>query len=145
MLSRKTRREEEYLEALYLLWKREGVIRVKGLAEILNVKPPSIVEYLDRLARKGLVKYVRHEMITLTEEGVKVAESIYRRHEALKEFLTTFLKLPDDIAEDDACNIEHELHDLTINRILKLMCYLKENPSVLSNLKNLVNSLYKEE
>ena len=144
MPSRRSRREEEYLEALYVLWKKEEAIRIKVLAEMLNVKPPSIVEYLDKLARKGLVKYVKHEAITLTDEGARLAETIYKRHEALKEFLMTFLKLPEDIAEDDACSIEHELHDLTVNRIAKLMDFFKENPQALSALKGVVNAVYEE-
>ncbi|NHW44650.1 MAG: metal-dependent transcriptional regulator [Candidatus Verstraetearchaeota archaeon] len=145
MRYRRGRREEEYLEALYLLWRRDEAIRVKALAEMLNVKPPSIVEYLDKLARKGLVRYVKHETITLTDEGARLAEAIYKRHEALKEFLMTFLKLPEDIAEDDACGIEHELHDLTVNRIVKLMDFFRENPQALSTLKGVVNAVYENE
>ncbi len=144
MATKRSRREEEYLEALYLLWKKEGVIRIKGLAEMLNVKPPSIVEYLDKLAKKGFVKYVRHELITLTDEGIRAAEGIYERHKVLKEFLMALLKLPDDIAEDDACSIEHDLHDITVNRIIKLMNFFKENPGVFSTLKNIVDNAYKE-
>lgn len=142
MPSRKSRREEEYLEALYMLWKKNETIKVKVLAEMLNVKPPSIVEYLDKLARKGLVKYVKHEAITLTDEGARLAKAIYKRHEALKEFLVTLLKLPEDIAEDDACNIEHELHDLTVNRIVKMMDFFKENPQALLTLMGVVNAIY---
>jgi len=140
--ARSNRREEEYLEALYLLWRKDEAIRVKALAEMLNVKPSSIVEYLDKLARKGLVKYVKYEAITLTDEGARVAEAVYKRHEALKKFLMTFIKLPEDIAEDDACSIEHELHDLTVNRIVKLMDFFKENPQALSALEGVVSAVY---
>ncbi len=132
------------MEALYVLWKRDETIRVKVLAEMLNVKPPSIVEYLNKLARKGLVKYVKHGAITLTDEGARLAEAIYKRHEALKEFLMTLLKLPEDIAEDDACSMEHELHDLTVNRIVKLMDFFKENPQALSALMGVVNTIYEK-
>jgi DtxR family Mn-dependent transcriptional regulator len=142
--SRRRRREEEYLEALYVLLRKYEAIRVKALAEMLSVKPSSIVEYLDKLARKGLVNYVKHEVITLTDEGARLAEAVYRRHEALKEFLMTFLKLPEDIAEDDACNVEHELHDLTVSRIVKLMDFFKENPQALSALKDVVNAIYEK-
>ncbi|MCS7140464.1 MAG: metal-dependent transcriptional regulator [Candidatus Nezhaarchaeota archaeon] len=142
-MTKRSRREEEYLEALYLLWRRNGVIRVKSLAETLNVKPPSIVEYLDRLAKKRLVRYIRHEAITLTDEGIRAAELVYERHRALKEFLTIILKLPEDIAESDACKIEHELHGLTVDRIVKLMNFFKENPDILSALRGIVESAYK--
>jgi DtxR family Mn-dependent transcriptional regulator len=141
---RRSRREEEYLEALYLLWRKDEVIRVKALAEMLNVKPPSIVEYLNKLARKGLVKYVKHEAIALTDEGIRLAEAIYKRHKALKEFLMAFLKLPEDIAEDDACSIEHELHDVTVNRVVKLMDFFRENPQAFSELKGIISAVYEK-
>ena len=137
------RREEEYLEALYILWKRDGAIRVKGLAEILSVKPPSIVEYLDRLARKGLVKYVRHEVITLTDKGIELAEGIYRRHTALKDFLTMFLRLPEDVAEEDACSIEHELHEVTVRRVMRVVDYFKRKPEEMEKLLDLLSNAYR--
>lgn len=127
-----------------MLWRKDEVIRVKALAEMLNVKPPSIVEYLNKLARKGLVKYVKHEAIALTDEGIRLAEAIYKRHKALKEFLMAFLKLPEDIAEDDACSIEHELHDVTVNRVVKLMDFFRENPQAFSELKGIISAVYEK-
>lgn len=122
------RREEEYLEIIYLLSKEKGVIRVKDLASMLGVKPPSVVEYLNKLSNKGYITYEKGEYILLKEEGRKIAEEIYARHIAIKEFLIMLLGIPEDIAEEDACYIEHGLSKLTLDRIKKLVEYLKSNP-----------------
>ena len=121
-----SKREEEYLEAMYILMLRKGSIRVKDLAELLQIKPPSVVEFLDRLASKGLVKYEKHGVIELTEKGIEIAKRIYERHEALKKFLRNVLNLPEEIAEEDACKIEHYLHEETIRRIIKFLEFLEK-------------------
>ncbi len=130
-----SKREEEYLEAMYLLLKEKGVIRIKDLATKLNVRPSSVVEYLNKLAKRGLVHYEKHESITLTEFGLNIAKKVYQRHEALRKFLTRILELSSDVAERDACYIEHGVHDITINRIVELMKFLENNPQIFSEWK----------
>ena len=117
----RSHREEEYLEAMYLLKMKKGIIRVKDLAKLLKVKPSSVVEYLDKLHKKGLVHYEKHELISLTEKGIQLAEKIYKKHLALKEFLMLLLKIPEDIAEKDACNMEHGLHKETLEKIVSFI------------------------
>lgn len=38
-----TKREEEYLETMYILHKNKGVIRVKDIAKALNVRPRALL------------------------------------------------------------------------------------------------------
>ena len=140
-MARKGKREEDYLEAMYVLTKSKGNIRIKDLSEILNVKPPSVVDYLNRLADKGLVKYEKHGSITLTEEGLRIAKEVYKKHLALKEFLTLILGVPEEIAEEDACYIEHRIHDITLNRLIKLVEYFRRNPKAMEILKELKRQL----
>ena len=46
--------------------------------------------------------------ISLTQKGAEIATRIYNRHRTLTEF---FMKLgvPQEIAEKDACKVEHDL------------------------------------
>ncbi|OYT26344.1 MAG: iron-dependent repressor [Thermoprotei archaeon ex4572_64] len=123
-----SKREEEYLEAIYIILKRKGNVRVKDLARLLNIKSSSVVEFLEKLSKKGLVNYTKHESITLTSEGLSIAKEIYRRHVAIKEFLTTILNIPEEIAEKDSCYIEHGIHELTLDRMLKFVEFIKKCP-----------------
>ncbi len=121
-----SKRAQEYLEAILVLEKRNGRARVKDLAERLGVKPSSVVEYLKRLNEKGYVRYQPGSRIRLTEKGRRIAEALYKRHLAIKEFLV-LLGVPEDVADEDACYIEHGIHEETLERILEFIENYREN------------------
>lgn len=128
MMKRKLFREEEYLEAILILEERRGKARIKELSEMLGVKPPSVVEYLEKLVKKGLVDYVKGRgEIKLTEEGRKIAEQVYRKHVLLRRFLE-LIGVPKEIAEEDACKIEHVVSQITLDRIIALIEFLETCP-----------------
>ncbi len=120
-----SKRAQEYLEAILVLEKKNGRARVKDLAERLGVKPSSVVEYLKRLDEKGYVRYRPGTRIRLTEKGRRVAEELYKRHLAIKEFLM-LIGVSEDIADEDACYIEHGIHEETLERILGFIKSYKE-------------------
>jgi len=124
---RLNRREEEYLEAILILEERHGIARVKNIAEMLGVKPPTVVESLEKLARKGLVEYQRHRGVRLTPEGRRIALEIYRRHKLLKKFLM-MLGVPEDVAERDACYIEHGISEKSLELIVKFIEFVERCP-----------------
>ena len=115
------KREEEYLEAIYLIKLKKGTVRIKDLALALKIKPSSVVSYLTKLSNKGLVKYMKRGSIELTSKGEKIAKNVYHRHRIIKEFLCRILELPEDIAEEDACYIEHGVHEETIRKMEELV------------------------
>ena len=134
-----SKRGEDYLKVMLILEKEKGYIRITDLAQRLGVKPASVVEYLEKLAIKGLVEYEKRERIKLTEEGRRLAEKIYRRHIAIRDFLKKILIIPEDIAEKDACYIEHGLSNETMDRIVQFLEFLdkcfQEKPKFLEHLK----------
>ncbi|WP_048151357.1 metal-dependent transcriptional regulator [Palaeococcus ferrophilus] len=121
-----SKREEEYLEAMYRLYKRKGIIRVKDIARMLKVRPPSVVDALKKLADKGLVEYEKYDRIMLTEAGEKIAEETFQKHVLLTEFFTNILGIPPEIAEEDACQFEHYVHEVTAQRIKEFAQYIQE-------------------
>ncbi|HDH07073.1 MAG TPA: metal-dependent transcriptional regulator [Thermoproteales archaeon] len=134
-----SKRGEDYLKAMLILEREKGYIRITDLAHRLKVKPASVVEYLEKLAMKGFVEYEKRERIKLTEKGRKLAEKIYRRHIAIRDFLKKILMIPEDIAEKDACYIEHGLSNETMDRVVQFLEFLdkcfKEKPKFLEHLK----------
>jgi len=59
--------------------------------------------------------------IELTSKGEKIAKNVYHKHRIIKEFLCRILELPEDIAEEDACYIEHGVHEETIRKMEELV------------------------
>jgi DtxR family Mn-dependent transcriptional regulator len=118
---------EDYLEAIGYLEKEHRVARVKDIAERLNVQMPSVTGALKVLRGKGLVNYKRNSYITLTEEGLEIANSISLKHRRLARFLRELLLLSPEKAQDEACRIEHAVSDETVTRLVRLMEYLKKH------------------
>ncbi|WFO75108.1 metal-dependent transcriptional regulator [Desulfurococcaceae archaeon MEX13E-LK6-19] len=133
------KRFEDYLEAIYLLEKEKGVARVRDLSRLLGVKPSTVVEHLEKLSREGLVVYEKREYIRLTEKGMELAKQIYEYHKVVRRFLKEILMLPEEIAEKDACYIEHGIHKDTIIRLKLFLEYFdkhfKEKEKFLEELK----------
>ena len=121
------RREEDYLEAIYEIVKRKGKARTTDLAEYLNVKPASVTEMLQKIAMKGLVNYKRYGGVTLTGKGEKVAIAVKERHITIKELLK-YLQVPPEIAQKDACIMEHNLDPITIIQLKKFINFIKNCP-----------------
>ncbi len=132
---------EDYLEAIYVLSREKGYARVMEIARALGVKPPSVTQMVRKLSEKGLVTFERYGRIRLTELGRSVAQRIMGRHELLKAFLRA-LGVSDPVAEEDACAMEHVLHDETIRVFGKLADFLLNAPGDLKCLECLRKGRY---
>jgi DtxR family Mn-dependent transcriptional regulator len=128
-----SKRMQEYLEAIYMLYIKKRIVRLKDLSKELNVKPSSIVTELERLHEEGYIDYKKREHIKLTNKGFKIAKEIYKRHVIIKRFLETLLDMPEDIADRDACYIEHGLDPETLNKIVQFMEFIEGCPKKFPN------------
>jgi len=121
------RREEDYLEAIYEISKRNGRARTTYLAEYLGIKPASVTEMLQKLAQKRLIIYKPYKGVILSEEGKKIANAVRERHYTIRELLR-YLLVPSDIAQRDACIMEHNLSPVTIIQLKKFINFIKNCP-----------------
>jgi len=121
------KRAEDYLEAIYELCKEKSFTRVKDIAASLNVKPPTVSEMLEKLYKEGYIIYRKRLFVSLTDKGKEVAKMIRERRETLVKFLKT-LGVSEDIAEIDACTIEHVLHVETVNQLKKFVKFIEDSP-----------------
>ncbi len=115
---------EDYLEAILKHIKRKGYAQTKDIAAELNVKPPSVSEMLSKLKSQGLVNYKKYSTITLTSLGEEFAEKVLEGHNTIKKLLM-FLGVPADIAEDDACVMEHKIHPKTMKQLKSFVNFIK--------------------
>ena len=63
----------------------------------------------------------RYGPVYLTEDGKNKARAIYKRHQTIKEFLVSILGVDEQIAEEDACSIEHVISKETMDRLMDYM------------------------
>lgn len=110
---------EDYLETILLLKKKKGVVRSIDIARELNYSKPSVSRAVGILREDGLIVMRADGHLELTDEGKKRAESVYERHKVLTRFLTDILGVPQEIAEEDACKMEHVISKETLEGIKK--------------------------
>jgi len=129
-----TRSVEDYLETMYSLELEHGTIRVKDVAQSLGVKPPSVVEAVKKLSQMNMVSYERYGTIKLKEDGLKIAKNVSCRHQLLKDFLI-LLGVDKDVAEEDACSMEHVIDVSTINKLKKFVEFTEKYPQAYQFMK----------
>ncbi len=115
-----TKSLEDYLEAIHRHAQEAGGARVVDIAHALGVKMPSVNNAVKELAKLGYVEYERYHRLKTTPEGERRAQTIYRRHKLLKDFLLA-AGVSEAHAETDACAMEHILSAETLERLKDLM------------------------
>lgn len=99
---------ENYLETIYILSKELPVVRSVDVANELGFKKSSVSVAMKNLREKEHITVTDAGFIYLTDSGKRIAEMIHERHELLAAWLTK-LGVPEDIASEDACKLEHVL------------------------------------
>ncbi len=118
-----TSREEDYLEAIYLLTGRHVAVGLTDVARELGVTLPTVKSAVTRLKERGLVDQKHYGKIVLNPMGHKIGAEIYRAHRALRVFLNEILRVPLEISETEACLMEHAISKDTLK---KLECFVHD-------------------
>ena len=105
---------EDYIEVIYSLGEARDPVRLTDIAARLELSKASVSRAVKALRAGGFVEHERYGTLMLTELGLETAREVARRHKLLKRFLTGVLGLPEDIAERDACRIEHVVNPRTV-------------------------------
>lgn len=113
---------EDYLEQILIQQNRRGYARSFDIADALGFTKPSVSAAMKKLCKEGHIVFDGERRIYLTESGRNIAEKIYERHVKLTAVLVK-MGIPETIAEQDACRIEHRISDESFealcNAILK--------------------------
>jgi len=105
-----------YLETLLVLKKRKAVVRAVDIATELGYSKPSVSRAVGNLNADGMITVDGSGYIDFTEKGRAYVERLYERHTVLTEILTQ-VGVPSELAEEDACKIEHVISDETFAAI----------------------------
>lgn len=103
---------QRYLDEIHSISriKKGGWVSNKEIAEKLQVEPASVSGMLEKLKKKGLVKWEPRKAIRLTEKGKMIAKQLDETHTLLYQFFSKVLKIEDqDVIENLSCDIEHHI------------------------------------
>ena len=134
--TRSSSRMEDYLEIISELVELKGYATTLDISRYMNVSAPSVTKMLQRLDEGGFLEYEKYHGINLTKKGTQVAEGIRQNHGILLEFFE-ILGVGYDTANQDTEGIEHHLNPKTIKQLRKFITFLKANPKIIDNFKNL--------
>lgn len=107
---------EDYLEAILIISNEKKVVRNIDIARHLEFSKPSVSIALKKLKEKELIEIDGDNLVTLTKEGLEIAEKTYQKHLGITRVLIS-LGVDKKTAEKDACRIEHVISEETFNAI----------------------------
>jgi Mn-dependent DtxR family transcriptional regulator len=102
----RTDRMEDYLEVIYELVEQKGYATSVDISNYLNVSSSSVTKMMQRLDETGYLIYEKYRGVRLTQEGIRIAQSIRNRHGLLAEFFK-IIGVDEETANNDAEGIEH--------------------------------------
>lgn len=103
---------EDYLEAMVMLGgSQSSPVRGVDVAEKMGVSKASVNKAVAVLKEKGYVTQPYYGDITLTAEGDAYGRKVLDRHRALTKFLHQGLGIDAQVAEQEACMMEHAISD----------------------------------
>lgn len=103
---------EDYLEAVLVLQQQKGYVRCVDVAELLDVKKPSVSRAVKELSKKKCLIKKDDGTLSLTEQG----QQIYEKHQFFTKRLVE-AGVPQDIAAQDACKLEHVISEMSFLQI----------------------------
>ena len=108
MALHKNESSENYLETILELSEKLPAVRSIDVANELGFKKSSVSVAMKNLREKEHITVTEEGFIHLTKSGCAIAEMIRERHQLLTMWLTK-LGVPEEIASEDACKLEHVL------------------------------------
>ncbi|MFQ6128123.1 MAG: DtxR family transcriptional regulator [Thermoplasmata archaeon] len=124
----RTEQADEYLELLYKLTRNGKPARTTEIAVGLGLAPASVTEMLQRLSKRGYVKYEPYKGVTLTKKGLMEGKRLARRHRLVERFLHDVLRIKKDKVHEEACRLEHAISPETEDAICRHLKHPAECP-----------------
>ncbi|MBQ1272558.1 MAG: metal-dependent transcriptional regulator [Clostridia bacterium] len=107
---------EMYLETILQLSRKQSRVRSIDVVETIGYSKPSVSRAVGLLKQGGYLNVLEDGSLILTDAGKEVAERTFERHKVLTAFFLA-LGVDPEIADSDACKIEHDISDATFDAI----------------------------
>ena len=107
-----------------ILGNRSSLVRAVDIAAEMGFKKPSVSVAMKNLKQKKLITVADNGDIRLTEEGHKIADRVYERHQLISSWLM-MLGVQEKTALHDACRIEHIISEESFQALKRAVQELK--------------------
>lgn len=103
---------EDYLESILMFEEKKGVVHSVDIAEDRGFSKASVSVAMKKLRENGYIEMKHDGSLILLPPGREIATRIYERHKVLTDYFE-FLGVDKEVAQKDACKIEHDLSEET--------------------------------
>lgn len=133
---------ENYLRTIFDIDQSKGIARVRDLAKQLKVKTPSVVAAIESLKNKDLVTQEKYGHVELTNKGKVLAQNLSKRKNTIINFLVRILRIEEDLAQQDACLLEHDFSQSTFRKMERMISFIemleKNHPDIFDEFKKFI-------
>jgi len=117
-----TKSEVECIKKIYRgLIEDKRKVSSTTLAQSLGIKPPSVIDTLNKLVKKGLVIRKPWSYVKLTSKGLALAKEAIYHHRVLEQFYIDILRLEPDIACREADKIDYLIDCKIVSSLYTLL------------------------
>jgi DtxR family transcriptional regulator, Mn-dependent transcriptional regulator len=103
---------DDYLETIYVLDQEGELVLASRIADFLSVSRPTVSQTMQKMIGLGYVTTGEGREITLTPEGLRLAEARVRKHRLLERWLSDELGLDWAEAHVEASRLESAISPL---------------------------------
>ncbi len=119
---------EMYLRTIYELVE-EGIIPLRArIAERLHQSGPTVSQTVARMERDGLLTVEGDRHLEFTDEGLRLATRVMRKHRLAERLLTDVIGLDWELVHAEACRWEHVMSETVERRLVELLDHPTESP-----------------
>lgn len=122
--------EENYIKSIYYLQQRSDhkEVSVNDIAEKVKTRPATVTDMLRKLSDKKLIHYEKYKKTSLSEEGVRQALQVIRKHRLWEVFLHDKLHFSWDEVHEVAEELEHIRSTKLIERLEAFLGFPEFDP-----------------
>lgn len=91
------------------------------MANLLGVSKASVNKALSSLRDAGMIEQERYGRVTLTPAGREYGNTVWARHQTLRRFLIDDLGVQPEIANEEACRMEHVVTQDTVRKLAEFL------------------------
>ncbi len=119
---------EMYLRTIYELVEEDITPLRARIAERLHQSGPTVSQTVARMERDGLLTVEGDRHLELTEEGLRLATRVMRKHRLAERLLTDVIGLDWELVHAEACRWEHVMSETVERRLVELLDHPTESP-----------------
>jgi len=132
-----------HLLAMHELLSRNGYVRGVDIAKYLGISRSSVSITIHKLVKKGYIREDENKFYHFTDKGRELINNVLSKRRIIRLFFEKVLNLPEKMAEEEACKIEHLLEEETGQKLMNFIgFYLSEQPVSLEFRKSFDHFVY---